>query len=89
MVHGPETSGSLAAESDAFASLAAFSYPAHMILKGSMKMAKVPAFHSIKPNARNVHHDNDKCTEGNNIESYNRRSGTGGRPRGEQGSRLA
>ncbi|GGI34258.1 MULTISPECIES: hypothetical protein [Bradyrhizobium] len=31
-------------------------------------MAKVPPFHSIKPYSTNVYHDNDKCTEGNNIE---------------------
>ncbi len=49
---------------------------------------KVPAFHSIKPNTRNVYHDNDRCTEGNNIESYNKRSGTAGRPRCEHCARL-
>lgn len=43
-------------------------------------MAKVYPFHSIRVTARNVHHDNDRCTEGNNIETYNRRSGTAGRP---------
>lgn len=43
-------------------------------------MPKVPAFHSKKPNT-DVYHDNDKCTEGNNIEPENRVSGTGGRPR--------
>jgi hypothetical protein len=40
-------------------------------------MAKVPAFHSIK---QNVHHNNSKCTEGNNIERENLRQGTGGKP---------
>lgn len=40
-------------------------------------MAKVPAFHSIK---ENVHHNNDKCTEGNNIEKENKRQGTGNKP---------
>jgi hypothetical protein len=40
-------------------------------------MAKVAAFHSKKPGTE-VHHNNDKCTEGNNIESYNKVSGTGG-----------
>lgn len=39
-------------------------------------MAKVAAFHSEK---EAVHHDNDKCTEGNNIEAVNRKSGTGGK----------
>ena len=27
-----------------------------------------------------VYHNNTKCTEGNNIEARNRRSGTGGKP---------
>ncbi len=43
-------------------------------------MAKVPAFHSVKPNTPLVYHDNSACTEGNNIEKENKRSGTGGRP---------
>lgn len=41
-------------------------------------MAKVAPFHSIAPNDPKVHHNNDKCTEGNNIEPRNRRAGTGG-----------
>ncbi len=41
-------------------------------------MAKVAPFHSVK---QPVHHDNNKCTEGNNIESENRRAGTGGKPK--------
>jgi hypothetical protein len=53
-----------------------------------MKMAKVSPFHSVKQYARNVYHDNDRCTEGNNIESYYRRSGTDGRPRCDHCSRL-
>jgi hypothetical protein len=40
-------------------------------------MAKTDPFHSDK---RNVHHNNTNCTEGNNIEKENRRSGTGGKP---------
>jgi hypothetical protein len=52
-------------------------------------MSKVPAFHSVKLNTRNVHHDNNRCTEGNNIESHNKRLGTGGRPRYEHCNRLA
>ena len=43
-------------------------------------MAKVAAFHSIKPSA-SVYHDESTCTEGNNIEANNRRSGTAGRPK--------
>jgi len=40
-------------------------------------MAKVPAFHA---RVSSVHHNNDRCTEGNNIETYNRLAGTGGKP---------
>lgn len=40
---------------------------------------KVPAFHSTRQ-GETVHHDNDKCTEGNNIERYYLKPGTGGRP---------
>lgn len=43
-------------------------------------MAKVDPFHSTKPNATKVHHNNDKCTEGNNIEAANKKAGTGGHP---------
>ena len=43
-------------------------------------MSKVAPFHSVKPNTSNVHHNNNKCTEGNNIERQYLRSGTGGRP---------
>lgn len=44
---------------------------------------KTSPWHSVKPNTKNVHHDNTKCTEGNNIERENRREGTAGRPRCE------
>ena len=37
---------------------------------------KVAPFHSKLPGT-DVHHDDDSCTVGNNIESYNRVSGTG------------
>ena len=40
---------------------------------------RVAPFHS-KLEGTKVHHDNNKCTEGNNIESYNRKEGTGGLP---------
>jgi hypothetical protein len=36
-------------------------------------------WHSTRP-GETVHHDNTKCTEGNNIESHYRKTGTGGRP---------
>lgn len=42
-------------------------------------MAKVPAFYSKLPGT-GVHHNNSSCTTGDNIESYNRVSGTGGLP---------
>jgi hypothetical protein len=40
-------------------------------------MAKVATFHSTEPGTE-VYHDNDACTEGNNIEAENKASGTGG-----------
>lgn len=43
-------------------------------------------WHSIR---QSVHHDNTKCTEGNNIERVNRRSGTGGKPLCAHCGRLA
>ena len=36
-----------------------------------------------------VHHDNDSCNTGNNIESENRVSGTGGKPLCAECARLA
>ena len=44
-------------------------------------MSKVAPFHSTKHNAPNVYHDNNKCTEGNNIEKENVKAGTDGRPK--------
>jgi len=38
---------------------------------------KVAPCHSVK---QQVHHDNDQCTERNNIEAENLRQGTGGKP---------
>lgn len=52
-------------------------------------MPQVPAFHSVKVYDRNVYHDNNRCTEGNNIEAQYRRPGTGGRPRCEHCNKLA
>lgn len=42
-------------------------------------MAKVSPFRSKLPETK-VHHNNDECTLGNNIEQENRVSGTGGLP---------
>lgn len=40
-------------------------------------MAKVAPFNSIK---QTVYHNDNRCTEGNNIERENWRTGTGGKP---------
>jgi hypothetical protein len=40
-------------------------------------MPQTSPWHSVKENR---HHNNTKCTEGNNIERENWRSGTGGKP---------
>lgn len=40
-------------------------------------MPKKAAWHSIK---QDVHHNNTECNTGNNIETENLRSGTGGKP---------
>lgn len=40
-------------------------------------MAKVSPFHAEKSS---VHHNNSSCTEGNNIETKNKKDGTGGKP---------
>jgi len=44
-------------------------------------MARVNAFHSKLETDKKVYHDDNACTEGNNIETKNRVDGTGGRPR--------
>ncbi|QFT84957.1 hypothetical protein FIU88_08210 [Halomonas sp. THAF12] len=48
-------------------------------------MAKVAPFHAKDSG---VHHDNNSCTEGNNIETKNRQSGTGGKPKCSHCKRL-
>lgn len=48
-------------------------------------MTKTSAWHSIK---QYVHHDNTSCNTGNNIETENRRSGTGGKPLCSECARL-
>lgn len=50
-------------------------------------MPMVSPFHSKLPGT-SVHHNNSKCTEGNNIESYNRKPGTGGLPLCDHCKRL-
>lgn len=52
-------------------------------------MSKTLPWHSVKHQDRNVYHDNNSCTEGNNIERENRRSGTGGRPKCNHCERLS
>jgi hypothetical protein len=49
-------------------------------------MAKVAPFHSKV--TKDVHHDNNQCKTGNNIETYNKVSGTGGLPRCSECARL-
>lgn len=51
-------------------------------------MTKVASWHSVKQGARPVHHDNNQCTEGNNIEAQYRRPGTGNRRLCEHCDRL-
>jgi hypothetical protein len=53
------------------------------IVKGGRLVTQVSPWHSKRVTDRNVYHDNNKCTEGNNIESWNRESGTDGRPKCE------
>lgn len=43
-------------------------------------MSKVSPFYSTQVWHRAVYHNDNRCTEGNNIEAHNRRPGTGGRP---------
>lgn len=40
-------------------------------------MSQVPPFYSTRP-GENRHHNNNQCTEGNNIEAHYKKSGTGG-----------
>lgn len=44
-------------------------------------MSKKAAWHSKRESDPKVYHDESKCTEGNNIETQNRRDGTAGRPK--------
>ena len=48
-------------------------------------MSQTSPWHSVK---QSVYHDNTKCTEGNNIEPENKRSGTGGKPKCQHCVRL-
>jgi hypothetical protein len=51
-------------------------------------MAKVPPFRSKLKSDKPVYHDNNKCTEANNIESKNKAYGTGGRRKCERCKEL-
>ena len=79
MDHGPDRSGKLTPGPSLTAQPRPFLYPINTDFERAITMAKVSAYHSAKPGTR-VHHNDNRCTEGNNIESYNRRSGTGGHP---------
>ena len=52
-------------------------------------MAKVVPFHSTDSTDPPVYHDNDACTEGDNIKKKNWAPGTDGRPRCDHCNRLA
>lgn len=52
-------------------------------------MSKVTPIHSKKPGARIVYHDDNQCTERNNIEKENIVQGTGGRPKCDHCKRLS
>lgn len=51
-------------------------------------MAKVAPTYSAKNTDRKVYHNNDKCTERNNIEKENVRQGTDNRPLCEHCAKL-
>lgn len=53
-----------------------------------MTIGKVDPWHSVKLTDRRVYHNNTRCTEGNNIESRNRRGGTDNRPICDHCARL-
>jgi len=55
------------------------------ISNGRHEMAKRSPWHSIKAA---VHHNNSDCNTGNNIETENLRSGTGGKPLCSECARL-
>jgi hypothetical protein len=44
-------------------------------------MSKVAAWHSKRESDPKVYHDENTCTEGNNIETKNRVAGADGRPK--------
>lgn len=46
-------------------------------------------WHSVKLTDPQVYHNNTECNTGNNIETENRREGTGGRPLCKECARLA
>jgi hypothetical protein len=51
-------------------------------------MAKVDQYYSIRAKDTRVHHNNDKCTDGQTIESYVKSTGTENRPLCEQCEQL-
>jgi hypothetical protein len=58
-------------------------------LTKGVTMTKVAPIHSKKPSAPQVYHDDDQCTERNNIEKENIVPGTGGRPKCDHCKRLS
>jgi hypothetical protein len=49
---------------------------------------KVSPFHSRLPGT-NRYHDESRCTEGDNIEPYNKAAGTGGHPKCDHCKRIS
>jgi hypothetical protein len=56
--------------------------------QGRNSMKKAP-WHSRLLVEPLVYHDESRCTEGDNIESYNRVAGTGGRPKCDHCKRIS
>jgi hypothetical protein len=58
-------------------------------LRKEITMSKTNPWHSTRPDDRKVHHDESRCTEGNNIEHRYRASGTGGYPKCDHCRRIS
>lgn len=56
------------------------------VLGGLADVSVRPAWYSVH---QDVYHDMQECTEGNNIEPWNVRPGTGGRPRCQRCTQLS
>lgn len=63
--------------------------PQAVVTNPGRNVMKTHPWHSKLPSDRPVHHDETRCTEGNNIEPRNRVSGTGGRPKCQRCSEIS